>query len=238
MHSSSTERINHYGGFRTKWSSNPNRRYSSGHEYLKDKDLSLVPFHIAYGAQLLGYWVRSIIIWSKQISTQENRQGFSEVDSDVRTHMPEPVLDRPVVGHEYILLLARGQEYDYYMDRLEGSLARTNSSDRTPLNVRSVWSFRPVDAAGNHGARFPEELPRRCILLGSKAGDLIFDPFAGEGTTLRVAQALGRMYFGCDISPTYVRAAQAMLGRLPEIVRQPEEGLPLQPSLLPLDTEY
>jgi DNA modification methylase len=64
---------------------------------------------------------------------------------------------------------------------------------------------------GNHGARFPDELPRRCIKLATTEGDLVFDPFAGQGTTLRVARDLDRQYFGCDISDTYVRVAKKAL---------------------------
>ena len=39
-------------------------------------------------------------------------------------------------------------------------------------------------------ARFADELPRRCIRLATRPGDLVFDPFAGQGTTLRVAHDL------------------------------------------------
>jgi DNA modification methylase len=210
MRTSSKDRIDHYGGKRTMWLGNPHRRISAGHEYLKDKDLALIPFHVASGAQRLGYWVRSMIIWSKQravddwrdIKPAETEHGYSESRS-ARAHMPEIVADRPVTGHEYIILLAKEPRYDYYFE------AFGNGGDATGLNVRSVWTFPPVATQGNHGARFPDELPRRCIQLSSKVGDLIIDPFAGQGTTLRIAKALGRRYFGCDVSPTYVAAAIA-----------------------------
>lgn len=215
MHASSAERIRHYGGERSRWAENPNRRTSHGHPYLKDKDLSLVPFMIAMGAQRLGYWVRSVIVWSKQKPPEDHGAGGGQahngmVTSDARTHMPEVVVDRPVTGHEYVLLLTRDERYKYRtLAEADGAEA-----DRTGVNVRTVWNFRPVGVGGKHGARFPVELPRRCILLGSDPGDLIFDPFAGEGTTLRVAAELGRAYFGCDISPTYVALAREQLAHV------------------------
>lgn len=215
MRTSTVERVEHYGGRRTRWAGNPHRRTSTGHPYLKDKDLSLVPFQIAIAAQKLGYYVRSIIVWSKQQPEDDypdlDRPGPATLRStnseSPRTHVPEIVADRPVTGHEYILLLTKSERYGYYPYASDGS-------DRV-LNVRTVWTFRPVGNKGNHVARFPDELPRRCIRLGTEPGELVFDPFAGQGTTLRIARDLGRQYFGCDISARYVREARAALRRPP-----------------------
>ena len=35
------------------------------------------------------------------------------------------------------------------------------------------------------------------------AGDAVFDPFMGSGTTMAAAHALGRVGYGCEISPAY-----------------------------------
>lgn len=205
---SSADRIKHYAGQRTTWAQNPNRRHSAGHSYLKDKDLTLIPFQVALGAQHLGYWVRSLIVWSKQPHSSDHNDG----NGDRGSHVPEVVSDRPVVGHEYILLLSRSERYDYYPSH--SWTFTTVNGDRTPLNARTVWTFKPVEGPGAHGARFPSELPRRCIVLGTEEGDLVFDPFAGQGTTLVEAVKLKRRYFGCDISPTYVREAMESLSQL------------------------
>ena len=202
---SSADRLAHYGGKRTKWSEAPGRRYSSGHPYLKDKDLTLVPFRIAVGAQRLGYWLRSIIVWSKQFPLEN-----PGVIDEIRRHVPEVVADRPVTGHEYVLLFSKNAKYDYYATNVVLNGQTPGPAESTALNVRTVWNFPPAENAG-HAARFPDELPKRCILLSSKRGDLIFDPFAGEGTTLRVARDLGRTYFGSDVSKTYIAWARARL---------------------------
>lgn len=225
MRTSSADRVQHYGGQRTKWAGNPNRRTSFGHAYLKDKDLSLIPFQLAIGAQKLGYYVRSIIVWSKQHPVDDfvDLQGPgpstppTENGRSKRRHVPEIVADRPVTGHEYIILMAKSERYTYHPYPRDGS-------DKV-LNLRSVWTFQPVGTKGNHGARFPDELPRRCIRLATKPGELVFDPFAGQGTTLRIARELDRQYFGCDISSTYVREARAALRKTSSPSKRPVRGV-------------
>jgi DNA modification methylase len=50
-----------------------------------------------------------------------------------------------------------------------------------------------------HNQQSPIHLLTRIILSSSKPGDLIFDPFAGTGTTLVVASQLKRMSIGVEI---------------------------------------
>ena len=45
----------------------------------------------------------------------------------------------------------------------------------------------------------------------TEEGDLILDPFCGSGTTCVAAKLLGRNYIGIDISPAYVKIAEARL---------------------------
>ena len=46
----------------------------------------------------------------------------------------------------------------------------------------------------------PEALLERVIKASSNEGDLVLDFFAGSGTTLAVAEKLGRRWIGCDLS--------------------------------------
>lgn len=50
-----------------------------------------------------------------------------------------------------------------------------------------------------HPTQKPEELIRRLVLAASDVGSTVIDPFSGSGTTLVVAQQLGRNWMGCDI---------------------------------------
>lgn len=57
--------------------------------------------------------------------------------------------------------------------------------------------------AHEHPAIFPEQLAEDHILSWSNEGDLVFDPFCGSGTTLKMAKLNGRDYLGVDISSEY-----------------------------------
>ncbi len=55
----------------------------------------------------------------------------------------------------------------------------------------------------NHSAAFPEALPEWFIKLFTEEGDWVLDPFAGSGTTLRVAQRMRRNSIGIEINEKY-----------------------------------
>ena len=63
------------------------------------------------------------------------------------------------------------------------------------------------------GQSYPTEIPERFILQYTNPGDLVLDPFAGVGTTCRVAQTLGRHYIGIELQPDEADAAREWLAR-------------------------
>lgn len=73
--------------------------------------------------------------------------------------------------------------------------------------TKQVWDIpipnRGDSAFGKHPAIMPEEIPRRCIRLFTFENDVVLDPFAGSGTTLKIAKKLGRRYVGYEIMKKY-----------------------------------
>ena len=55
-----------------------------------------------------------------------------------------------------------------------------------------------------HPARFPLDLPGFFVKLLTKPGQLVFDPFAGTGTTALAAEILGRRWLATEIDPKYI----------------------------------
>ena len=70
--------------------------------------------------------------------------------------------------------------------------------------TKTVWTIANT-SRNDHPAVFPEEIPRRLIKLFSFYGDTVLDPFAGTGTTARVAIPLGRRAACIDQNGNYIR---------------------------------
>lgn len=59
----------------------------------KDKDITLTPFLVADALRADGWYLRSTIIWDKDVATEP------------------PRLDRPSTAHEYLFLLSKSERY-------------------------------------------------------------------------------------------------------------------------------
>jgi modification methylase len=76
----------------------------------------------------------------------------------------------------------------------------------------SIWSMT-TETGVDHPAPFPEELPRRLMLLYTKPGDVVLDPFMGSGSTAVAAVMEGRHYVGYEISEQYCRIAEERIAQ-------------------------
>lgn len=181
----------------------------------RPKNLLMIPARVAIAMQSRGWILRAEIVWHKP------------------NPMPESVTDRPTRAHEMIYLFSRSESYYYdapaiaetarsagrtvvpYLEQGDrGKLGKGRVSRIQPgaepiivgdtRNARDVWSIPTVPFKGAHFAVFPPELPRRCILAGSREGGIVLDPFSGSGTTGQVAINEGRRYIGIDASMEYL----------------------------------
>jgi DNA modification methylase len=88
---------------------------------------------------------------------------------------------------------------------------------RDQATVWTIGAGGEEDAATVHDTQKPVECMRRPILNSSAAGDAIYDPFLGSGTTLIAAEVTGRRCHALDIDPRYVDVAvrrwQQLTGR-------------------------
>lgn len=75
----------------------------------------------------------------------------------------------------------------------------------------TVWRCPPSRATDWHPCPYPVLIPERAMLTATSRGDLVLDPYAGSGTTLRVAIALGRRAVGIEAHEPYCEAMAAML---------------------------
>lgn len=72
--------------------------------------------------------------------------------------------------------------------------------------ISNLWPI-PRPPAGDHPTPKPVALMARCIECSTDHGDLVVDPFMGEGPTAVAASRLGRKFIGVEIEPIYFVAA-------------------------------
>mgnify|MGYP000566109571 CR=1 FL=1 len=82
----------------------------------------------------------------------------------------------------------------------------------------NVWKIWNQQRGINHPAPFPHALASDHIQSWSNPGDIVLDPFAGSGTTLKAAKELNRRYVGIEVNPEYVKICEE---------RTMQESLPL-----------
>jgi len=192
-----------------------------------EKQLTGMPWRLAFALQSDGWYLRSDIIWSKP------------------NPMPESVTDRPTKAHEYIFLLSKSPRYYYNADairdkceygrrewsNIDGNMAGigfngdrghatvAGKSENPMRNKRSVWEITTQPYPEAHFATFPEKIPELCIRAGTKLKDTVLDPFMGSGTTCAVAKKLGRQWIGIELNPEYIKLAER---RIERSVHEPE----------------
>jgi DNA modification methylase len=77
----------------------------------------------------------------------------------------------------------------------------------TTWALRAYWDDIKGNArATGHEAAFPLELPIRHLMLYTKRGEVVFEPFCGSGTTLVACEIMGRICHASELLPKYVAA--------------------------------
>jgi DNA modification methylase len=78
--------------------------------------------------------------------------------------------------------------------------------DRKQTTLWQVPS-RGQDTETTHGTQKPVACMRRPMENNSRAGDAVYEPFSGSGTTIIAGEITGRRVCGIEISPAYIDVA-------------------------------
>jgi len=181
-----------------------------------------------------GFLYRDKITWVKPA-------GYTRISrrSGVVLQHPYPMYFYPDNIQESILLFQNG-EFDYSQLKgapkkiLESSKIDTEilNKERWNLTVWNITNVLPTPGRVEEGiAAFPEEIPRRLIKLFTMVGETVFDPFAGSGTTLKVAQELGRRGIGYEIDLELKKVMRKKLGGENFTIKEREGAKRLRKSL-------
>jgi len=148
--------------------------------------------------QEVGFIFRKDVMWHKPRGTTKWQRGATQFSQN-----PYPLMFNTNINHEFILIFQKGK--NGYVDF--SKIPKFNRAFIRKM-AYSVWDIIPVTSPTKderHLAPFPEELPRRLIQLFTFKEDTVLDPFAGCGTTNKVAKELGRKSIAVEQSKEYCK---------------------------------
>mgnify|MGYP001594673112 CR=1 FL=1 len=130
----------------------------------------------------------------------------------------------------------------------ESPYAPIVTSERVPTRPgidNKIWKHAGADALTQRSDQSPNLDPQRHIAVKSITGYrptcacnvgsvpcMVFDPFAGSGTTLQVAKTLGRRYMGTEINTEYAELAIKRINTPPRwaLHRAKKPAKPVDPN--------
>ena len=159
-----------------------------------------------------GWTIQNLIIWKKKTSAV-------------------PCNDKYGKHYQIIAFATKGQKVRTFNKlRISPPLPANYKNEReNGIYVTDVWddireltsgyfagdeALRKKDGERFHKQQTPIALLLRIILSSTKIGDSVFDPFAGTGTTLTVANQLDRKAIGIEVDPDNVQCIKDRLVKL------------------------
>lgn len=161
-----------------------------------------LPADIQVRSRKIGLDNLTPILWFK-IGNRTNEAGGGSSGYYGKPYQPGAIIKN---DHEHILMLRKPGGYRTTpMIQKALSILQRGEMDAW---MRPVWSdIRGASLQQGHPAPFPAELAERLIRMFSFAGDIVFDPFAGSGSTAVAAIRSGRNSISVEIEEEYLDAA-------------------------------
>ena len=183
-----------------------------------------LPDRLAVCADKAGWILREAITWDKQKALPWTHHGELR---DIT---------------EQALLFSKAEDFRFDASELRSPIPNSIWWRRYPERYSpngamptNLWSI-PIPTQGSwsgirtHFCPFPEELTYRMLSLTTIKGDTVLDPMAGIGSVPAMAEAMGRVGYGLELTANYaqlyeyaVQSAKGFLARLGDDSRRRED---------------
>lgn len=145
--------------------------------------------------QDLGFWFLNDVIWVKT-NPMPNFRGV-----------------RMTNAHETLIWAAKSERSRYTYNNQAAKSFNEGKQLRSDWTLPLCTGSERLRAGGRkvHSTQKPEALLERVLVVSSRPGDVVLDPFFGSGTTGAVAKRLRRHWIGIEESEEYVAAARSRI---------------------------
>lgn len=179
---------------------------------------ALFPGHVAY-------------VWHGGLHTSVVQESLKAMKFEVRAQLiwvkQRPALSRGAYHwqHEPALYAVKEKaKDDHWRFEEDHAVALYSVKEQAPnagweggRKQSTVWHIEHLKNDTGHGTQKPVECMARPMRNNSKAGDLVYEPFSGSGSTIIAGEMTGRTVLACELNPAYVDVAverwQAFTGR-------------------------
>jgi len=182
---------------------------------------------VAMGLEACGFAIRSQIIWKKTnitISRGDYHWGHESCWYAVK----KGTSARFVGGRKQKTVWADILDTINPKDNIYAILVDPMTVYAFPASATTVWEMsRDKQCGGGHSTQKPLECMARPIRNHGAAGDIVYDPFLGSGTTMVACENLKRKCRGLELNPNYCAVIlQRMADAFPGIEIKRIESLP------------
>ena len=186
---------------------------TTGHLFLNVASTKINTFTPYKIAENINWKLQNNIIWAKSIEIDGYVRGYNIPTSSKRylKNGWEHIFHFTQNGNTPIDLEWSGVPYNKDYNNAERAFKRTG---KTWTPTTTCWHYtyqskatkkitKQITGDKLHPAIFPKTLVEKCIKVSGLKKGIVFDPFAGTGTTLVVAKEMGLEYLGCEIDKDY-----------------------------------
>ena len=114
---------------------------------------------------------------------------------------------------EFVFVFSRKTELSTFNCYKEKGVQRPNGQQHYKNYFNFLEAPNNDEVCSIHKATYSTILCRKLMLLYSKEGDTIYDPFMGTGTTAIACIREKRNYVGSELSPRYIEWAEKRISR-------------------------
>ena len=186
----------------------------TGHLFLNIAGSPGQPFLAYEVAGSVPWRVQNNIVWAKAVEFKGHIYGRSTVNINSKYRLPnghETVWHFTEKGKTPIDIAASSVPYrpEFAEDNFQRTGRRTRPTTTCWHIGYETTGYMGQAAATlkghkSHPAIFPRELVRHCLrVAGAQPGQRVYDPFAGTGTTMTVAEEFGCKAIGTEIDSDY-----------------------------------